>query len=141
MNRYTLTKLKNLPTFGGVSESAPGALPASIADLAQIDKTLNDPLVPEGGRVAVVSSALNAALPIDSDSSEGEWVWQLTSLRRGICRQRHEHGFRHVSGHRQLDVPAAMTSAAVNGAVSLPVQRRLPRDGASGATVTLRLAA
>lgn len=138
VNRYTLTKLKNLPTFGGVSESAPGALPASIADLAQIDKTLNDQLVPEGGRVAVVSSALNAALLSIPTLQKVNESGNIDVLRRASVGNVMNMDFAMSQGiDSSTFTSGTMTSAAVNGAVAAGATS-VTYDGASGATVTLK---
>lgn len=62
IDSYALTKLLDLPNVAGPSETAPAALPDSIADMALVEKTLNDLKVPMFPRYQLASSLYKATL-------------------------------------------------------------------------------
>lgn len=62
IDSYGLGKLKHIPNVAGPSESAPAALPASIADMALVEKTLNDQKVPMSPRFQIASSQYKSVL-------------------------------------------------------------------------------
>lgn len=62
IDSYALTKLKDIPNVAGPSETAPAALPDSIADMALVEKTLNDLKVPMRPRFQIVSTEYKATL-------------------------------------------------------------------------------
>lgn len=82
VDAYALTKLKDLPNVFGPSETAVGALPASIADMAAIDKGMNDLKIPTSGRVQVVSTEYKASLLGVSSFVEADKSGSTASLRK-----------------------------------------------------------
>lgn len=62
VDNYALTKLADVPSFGGPSAAAPAALPASIGDVATIRQTLNEQKVPLQQRLQIVSPEYEAVL-------------------------------------------------------------------------------
>lgn len=62
VDSYALTKLKNLPNVFGPSALAVGALPASIADLASVERGMNDLKIPTRNRAQVVSTQYKESL-------------------------------------------------------------------------------
>lgn len=62
IDAYALTKLADLPNPTGPSEAAPVALPDSIADMALVEKTLNDLKVPNRPRYQIASTQYKATL-------------------------------------------------------------------------------
>lgn len=67
IDSYALTKLKDVPNPAGPSESAPAVLPATIAAMALVEKTLNDLKVPTRPRYQVASTEYKATiLGVDS---------------------------------------------------------------------------
>ena len=67
IDSYALTKLKNIPNVAGPSTAAPAALPASIAAMALVEKTLNDQKVPLRPRYQIASTEYKATiLGVDS---------------------------------------------------------------------------
>jgi hypothetical protein len=62
IDSYALTKLLDIPNIAGPSETAPAALPDSIADMALVEKTLNDLKVPMRPRFQIVSTEYKATL-------------------------------------------------------------------------------
>lgn len=62
IDSYALTKLLDIPNPAGPSEAAPAALPASIGDMALVEKTLNDLKVPMRPRFQIVSTTYKATL-------------------------------------------------------------------------------
>lgn len=67
IDSFALTKLADLPNPAGPSESAPAVLPASIAAMALVEKTLNDLKIPVRPRYQVASTEYKATiLGVDS---------------------------------------------------------------------------
>lgn len=140
IDRYTLTKFKEIPTVGGTGATAPGVLPAGIADLALIDKTLNDQMVPTDGRVHVVSSLANAGILSIPNLSRVNESGAQDVLRRAAAGMvmNLDHAMcqaidtaTHTSG--------TMTSCLVNAASGVAAgATSIPFDTASGATHTLK---
>ena len=62
IDTYALTKLINIPNVAGPSTAAPAALPASIAAMALVEKTLNDQKVPLRPRYQIVSTEYKATI-------------------------------------------------------------------------------
>lgn len=62
VDTYGLTKLKDLPGVAGPSEAAPSTLPDSIADMALVEKTLNDLKIPLAPRFQIASTEYKATL-------------------------------------------------------------------------------
>jgi hypothetical protein len=62
IDSYGLEKLVHLPNVAGPSETAPAALPASIGDMALVEKTLNDLKVPSRPRYQIVSTEYKAVI-------------------------------------------------------------------------------
>ena len=62
IDAYALTKLADLPNPAGPSETTPAALPASIVDMALVEKTLNDLKVPNTPRYQIASTLYKATL-------------------------------------------------------------------------------
>lgn len=62
IDSYALGKLKDIPNPAGPSEAAPAALPASIGDMANVEKTINDLKVPTVPRYQVASTTYKATL-------------------------------------------------------------------------------
>lgn len=62
IDSYALTKLKDLPNVAGPSESAPATLPDSIADMALVEKTMNDLKAPLSPRFQIASTEYKATL-------------------------------------------------------------------------------
>lgn len=62
IDSYGLTKLQDIPNVAGPSEAAPAALPSSIADMALVEKTLNDLKVPLRPRFQLASTEYKATL-------------------------------------------------------------------------------
>lgn len=138
IDRYTLTKFKEIPTVGGTGATTPGVLPASIADLTLIDKTLNDQMVPVDGRVHVVSSEANAGILAIPNLSRVNESGSQDVLRRASAGKvlNLDHAMcqgidttTHTSG--------TMTACVVNGALAAGATS-IVFDGASGAAHTLK---
>ncbi len=140
IDRYTLTKFKEIPTVGGPSGSAPSTLPASIADLTLIDKSLNDQLVPLDGRVHVVSSELNAnllAIPNLTRVNEAGSEDVLRRASAGVIMNL-DHAMTQGIDSTTF-TSGTMTSCVVNAPSGLAAgATSIPFDGASGATHTLK---
>lgn len=62
IDAYALSKLADIPNPAGPSEAAPAALPASIADMALVEKTLNDLKVPSAPRYQIASTLYKATI-------------------------------------------------------------------------------
>lgn len=138
VNTHTLSKLKEIPTVGGPSAAAPAALPSSVADLALVDQTLNDQLVPIDNRFHLVSSGLNATLlSIPSlqkvNESGNSDVLRLASVGNVMnldhAMSQAIPSTTHTSG--------TMTGAVVDGALTAG-DTTIDFDGANGASVTLK---
>lgn len=67
VDSYALTKLKHVPTVGGISSAAPAALPTTLAHIAQLRQTLNEQKAPLMDRYQILSPEYEAnVLSIDS---------------------------------------------------------------------------
>ncbi len=62
IDTYALEKLLDLPNAAGPSETAPGALPNSIATMALVEKTMNDLKTPLNPRFQIASTTYKATL-------------------------------------------------------------------------------
>ena len=62
IDTYGLSKLLHIPNVAGPSESAPAALPNSIAAMALVDKTANDLKFPNTPRYQIISPEYKATL-------------------------------------------------------------------------------
>ena len=82
VDAYALTKLKDLPNVFGPSASAPAALPASIGDLAAIERGMNDLKIPMSGRAQIVSTEYKQSLLSIPSVFEADKSGSVEALRR-----------------------------------------------------------
>lgn len=82
IDSYGLTKLASLPQAAGPSETAPAGLPDSIADMALVEKTLNDLKVPMAPRFQIASTEYKATLLGVDSFVEVDKSGADTALRR-----------------------------------------------------------
>lgn len=138
-DNYALTKFKEVPTVGGLSSSAPAALPSSAGDLAGIERTLFDQKVPGDGLLHVCSGELAEGLvasgTISSAEQRGDGGTALENAQIGRVMN-----LNHVRG-QGIDsatfTRGTMVSAVLNGAHTAGATT-ITYDGADGASVTLK---
>ncbi len=139
IDTYALTKLKNIPNVAGPSSAAPAALPASIAAMALVEKTLNDQKVPLRPRYQIASTEYKATiLGVDSfvevDKSGADSALRLAEIGpiMGLST------FMAQNVDTSTHTSGTGTTALVDGSgVPLPKgASSIPMDGAAGATDT-----
>jgi hypothetical protein len=126
IDSYALGKLLDIPNVAGPSESAPAALPDSIADMALVEKTLNDQKVPMRPRFQIVSTEYKATLlGVDSfvevDKSGAEDALREAEIGRIMgfdsFMGQNVPTSTHTSG---TQTSAAFSAAVEKGATSIP---------------------
>lgn len=136
IDSYACTKLKDLPNVAGPSESAPGALPDSIAAMALVEKTANDLKWPRKPRHQIASTEYKATLLSVDSFVEVDKSGDSDALREAMINNimgfdtymsQNVDTTTHTSG--------TMTAAVVNGAVTKGATS-IVFDGANGASVT-----
>lgn len=139
IDSYALEKLANIPNVAGPSTAAPAALPASIADMALVEKTLNDQKVPLRPRYQIASTEYKATiLGVDSfvevDKSGADSALRLAEIGpiMGLST------FMAQNVDTSTHTTGTGTTASVDGSGN-PIAKgstSIPYDGAAGATDT-----
>lgn len=139
IDSFALTKLVDLPNVAGPSEAAPAVLPASIAAMALVEKTLNDQKVPIRPRYQIASTEYKATILgvtsfVEVDKSGADNALRLAEIGpiMGLSTfmAQNVDTTTHTSG--------TGTTALVDGGGS-PLPKgvsAIPIDGAAGATDT-----
>lgn len=129
----------DIPNVAGPSESAPAALPDSLADLAQVEKTLNDQLVPMRPRFKVASSEYKSVLMgVDSLVEADKRGDAGTALRDAeMGRIMSMQSFMAQNVPTATHTSGTLTTAVVNGAVA-EGSTTITVDGANEAAGTLK---
>ncbi len=139
IDTYALTKLANIPNVAGPSSAAPAALPASIAAMALVEKTLNDQKVPLRPRYQIVSTEYKATILgvesfVEVDKSGADSALRLAEIGpiMGLS------SFMAQNVDTSVHTSGTGTTALVDGG-GVPVPKgasSLSLDGAAGATDT-----
>lgn len=142
IDTYCLTKLKHIPNVAGASASAPGALPTTIATLAQVVESCDNLKMPDSmadPRWGIVSPEMKRLL-----LSIPEWTRANERGDGGTALQNASLGeVLGINWNMGQGVPTTthtsgtMTSAVVNGALTVGATS-IVFDGASGAAHTLK---
>lgn len=147
IDQYGLGKLFHVPNVAGPSEfgligsgSGAVALPTTIADWANCDKTMNDLKVPLNPRVGIVSTTQKATI-----LSQDAFVGVDKSGDDSALRAARVGPIMNFDLYMGQNVQTAtftsgtMTSALVNSASLVKGSTSIPYDNANGAAVTLKV--
>lgn len=132
VDAYALTKIQDLPNVLGPASAGVGssALPASIGDMAQVRRGLNDLKVPMRGRQQIVSSEYEQSLlSVDSfveadkagtsmalrEASVGRLVGIDTFMDQNVDSSTHTTGSSGVAGTTSAAAAKGATTIAVTG--------------------------
>lgn len=120
VDSYALTKLKQVPTVGGISAAAPAALPSSTANIASLIQTMDEQKIPLTERLEIISPEYKAALlSIDSFVEADKRGDAGTTIREASLG--HVMGMDHFMGQgvdSTTFTSGTQTAAVVNGAVA-----------------------
>lgn len=130
IDSYMLSKVKDVPNFAGNSASAPSALPASIGDMAQVNKTANDLKLPFRPRHMVMSTELEANLLSVPAFAEADKRGDAgTAMREAsVGRLLSFDSYMAQNVDTSVHTSGTATAGAVNGAVAKG-SVMLPVDG------------
>lgn len=137
IDTYGLSKLPDLPNVAGPSETAPAALPNSIAAMALVEKTANDLKMPLRPRFQIVSTEYKSVLMSVDSFVEVDKSGATEALRMAEIGD--IMGFSSFMGQNvptSTHTSGTETSAVVNGALTKGATS-IPYDGAAGATDTI----
>ena len=138
IDTYALTKLKDIPNVAGPSETDPSALPATIAAMALVRKTLNDLKVPMRDRFQIVSTEYEAVLLGVDSFVEADKSGTTDALREAEVGRL--SGFSFFMGQNvptTTHTSGTQTAAVVNDATLIKGSTSIAYDGAAQASGTM----